>query len=65
MPKMKTKSAAKKRFRKNGSGKIRYKRAFGRHILTTKNSRRKRGISKKVLVNPSDFIEVSRMLRGG
>ena len=48
MPKMKTKSGAKKRFRVRGSGSIKRAHAGKRHILTkrtTKNKRQLRGIS--------------------
>ena len=46
MPKMKTKSSAKKRFRVRGSGSVKRAMAFKRHILTkrtTKNKRQLRG----------------------
>lgn len=42
MPKMKTKSAAKKRFKLTGTGKVKGNVAFKRHILTTKTSKMKR-----------------------
>ena len=48
MPKMKTKSGAKKRFRVRGNGSIKRSQAFKRHILTkrtTKNKRQLRGIT--------------------
>ena len=41
MPKMKTKSSAKKRFKVTGSGKIKRKHAFKNHILTKKSKKRK------------------------
>jgi large subunit ribosomal protein L35 len=41
MPKMKTKSSAKKRFKVTGSGKIKRKHAFKSHILTKKSKKRK------------------------
>ena len=41
MPKMKTKSSAKKRFKLTGSGKIKRKHAFKSHILTKKSKKRK------------------------
>ena len=44
MPKMKTNSSAKKRFRVTGSGKIKRKKAFLNHILTKKATKRKRGL---------------------
>ena len=42
MPKMKTKSGAKKRFRVRGSGSIKRSQAFNRHILTKKTTKSKR-----------------------
>jgi large subunit ribosomal protein L35 len=42
MPKMKTKSGAKKRFRVRGSGSIKRTQAFNRHILTKKTTKSKR-----------------------
>ncbi len=50
MPKMKTKSGAKKRFRVRGSGSVKRSQAFKRHILTkktTKNKRHLRGIRRR------------------
>ena len=41
MPKMKTKSGAKKRFKLTGSGKIKRKNAFKNHILTKKKQSKK------------------------
>ena len=42
MPKMKTNSAAKKRFKKLSSGKFKYSQSMRRHLLTKKSSKRKR-----------------------
>ena len=42
MPKMKTNSAAKKRFKKLGSGKFKYSQSMRRHLLTKKSAKRKR-----------------------
>ena len=44
MPKIKTNRGAAKRFKKTGTGKIKAKRAFARHILTKKSTNRKRGL---------------------
>jgi large subunit ribosomal protein L35 len=41
MPKMKTKSSAKKRFKVTGTGKIKRKHAFKNHILTKKSKKKK------------------------
>ena len=45
MPKMKTNSSAKKRFKFTGSGKIKRKHAFKSHILTKKATKRKRNLA--------------------
>jgi large subunit ribosomal protein L35 len=54
MPKMKTKSSAKKRFTVTGSGKIKRKHAFKSHILTKKSTKRKARLTKAGLVHKSD-----------
>ncbi len=64
MPKMKTKSSAKKRFRVRPGGTVKRGQAFKRHILTkktTKNKRRLRGI---VSVHESDMGSIAKMLPG-
>ena len=58
MPKMKTKSSAKKRFKFTGSGKIKRKHAYKSHILTKKSKKRKRNLTKAALVNKSDVKNV-------
>ncbi len=50
MPKMKTGSSAKKRFRLTGSGKIKRKHAYKSHILTKKSTKRKRNLTKSGIV---------------
>ncbi|MCC5922658.1 MAG: 50S ribosomal protein L35 [Crocinitomicaceae bacterium] len=62
MPKMKTKSSAKKRFSITGSGKIKRKHAFKSHILTKKSTKRKRNLTKTGLVDKSDESNVKLML---
>ncbi len=54
MPKMKTKSSAKKRFTVTGSGKIKRKHAFKSHILTKKSTKQKRRLTQAGLVHKSD-----------
>jgi large subunit ribosomal protein L35 len=54
MPKMKTKSSAKKRFKVTGSGKIKRKHAFKSHILTKKTTKQKRRLTNSGLVHKSD-----------
>ena len=59
MPKMKSNSGAKKRFKVTGSGKIKRKKAFKRHILTKKSSKTKRGLSSvSTLVTDADTPKV-------
>ena len=62
MPKMKTKSSAKKRFTITGSGKIKRKHAFKSHILTKKSTKRKRNLTAAGLVHKSDLSNVKLQL---
>jgi large subunit ribosomal protein L35 len=62
MPKMKTKSSAKKRFKFTGSGKIKRKHAFKRHILTKKSTKRKRDLTRAGLVSAVDVKSVKMQL---
>ena len=63
MPKMKTKSSAKKRFKVTGSGKIKRKHAFKNHILTKKSKKRKQRLTHFELVHESDENSIKRQLR--
>jgi large subunit ribosomal protein L35 len=63
MPKVKTNSSAKKRFKVTGTGEISFQRAFKRHILTKKSKKRKRSLNKKGLVNHANTDFVKRLLR--
>ena len=63
MPKMKTNSGAKKRFALTGSGKIKRKHAFKRHILTKKTNKQKRNLTQDGLVHASDVNNVKLLLR--
>lgn len=65
MPKMKTNSSAKKRFKLTASGKIKRKHAFMRHILTKKNKDQKRRLGHSTLVSSADEGLVKRMLTIG
>jgi large subunit ribosomal protein L35 len=62
MPKVKTKSGAKKRFKLTGSGKIKRKHAFKSHILTKKETTQKRNLTKSGLVSKADTPNVKKML---
>jgi large subunit ribosomal protein L35 len=62
MPKLKTKSGAKKRFKVTGTGKIKHKPAFKNHILTKKETKQKRNLTGLSLVNKADMDNVRAML---
>jgi large subunit ribosomal protein L35 len=62
MPKLKTKSGAKKRFKVTGTGKIKFKHAYKNHILTKKETKQKRRLGSKSLVHKSDMNSVRDML---
>ena len=62
MPKQKTNSSAKKRFKVTGTGKVKRKHAFKSHILTKKATKRKRNLTHSGLVDKTDMKRVSRML---
>jgi large subunit ribosomal protein L35 len=62
MPKLKTKSGAKKRFKVTGTGKIKFKSAFKNHILTKKETKQKRRLGNKSLVSKGDMQNVKDML---
>ena len=62
MPKVKTKSGAKKRFKVTGSGKIKRKRAYKNHILTKKETKQKRRLSQKAVVRKEDAVNIRPML---
>ncbi|MDH5597908.1 MAG: 50S ribosomal protein L35 [Cyclobacteriaceae bacterium] len=62
MPKVKTKSGAKKRFKLTGTGKIKRKHAFKSHILTKKETKQKRNLTHMGLVHKADENNVKDML---
>ncbi len=62
MPKVKTKSGAKKRFKLTGTGKIKRKHAYKSHILTKKETKQKRNLTHVAIVDKSDEKRVKRML---
>jgi large subunit ribosomal protein L35 len=63
MPKMKSKSGAKKRFAETGTGKIKRKHAYHSHILTKKSKKRKRNLGKFTEVSGADLKNVKTMLQ--
>jgi large subunit ribosomal protein L35 len=63
MPKMKTKRAAMKRFKRTGTGKLKRWHANHTHILTKKSRKRKNKLQKSDLVSSADFRRVNRLLQ--
>jgi large subunit ribosomal protein L35 len=62
MPKMKTKKSAAKRFKKTGTGKLVRNRAFKRHLLEGKTSKRKRRLSGKAVLTKGDTKRVKQLV---
>lgn len=62
MPKQKTNSGAKKRFKLTGSGKIKRSKAYKRHLLGHKSKDRKEELSKATIVHKSDMPRVKMLL---
>lgn len=63
MPKMKSKSSAKKRFDVTGTGKLKRKHAYKSHILTKKSIKRKRNLTYTAIVDSADAKNVKMMLQ--
>ena len=61
MPKMKTRRAAAKRFKKTGTGKFMYKKAGSSHILTSKTRKRKRVLRKDIEISEARVKSIKRM----
>ena len=62
MPKMKTNSGAKKRFKLTGTGKIKRKHAYKSHILTKKSTKRKRNLGYWTTIDTTNVNNVKLML---
>ena len=60
--KIKSNRSAAKRFRATGSGKVRRNKAYARHLLSSKNRKQKRHLSKATLVDSANLAGVKRML---
>jgi large subunit ribosomal protein L35 len=63
MPKVKTNSSAKKRFKVTGTGKLKRKHAFKNHILTKKETKQKRNLRHFAIVDKADESNVKMLLR--
>ncbi|MBP6375851.1 MAG: 50S ribosomal protein L35 [Giesbergeria sp.] len=64
MPKMKTKSSAKKRFRVRPGGTVKRGHAFKRHILTKKTTKNKRQLRGITSVHETNLGSIAQMLPG-
>lgn len=62
MPKMKTKSGAKKRFKLTATGKIKRKHAYHSHILTKKEHDQKKRLGSSTLVHKTDEKNIKQCL---
>lgn len=62
MPKMKSNRASMKRFKKTGTGKVRRRKAYKSHLLTSKRPKRKRKLRKGTEVSKADQKKIKRML---
>ncbi len=62
MPKLKTHRGAAKRFKKTASGKFVRSKAFKQHILTSKSTKRKRGMRGTTVIADVDATKLARML---
>ncbi|MBX2815269.1 MAG: 50S ribosomal protein L35 [Saprospiraceae bacterium] len=62
MPKMKTHSSAKKRFKRTGSGKVKRFQAYTSHMMRNKSKKAKNRLVKSALVSDADEKRVKRLL---
>ena len=62
MPKVKTNSEAKKRFRFTGTGKVKHNHAYHSHILTKKTKKQKRNLVHSTLVDTTNLKQVRELL---
>ncbi len=63
MPKMKSHSGAKKRFKITGTGKVRGRHGMTSHILEKKSAKRKRRLGRPVVIAKADAKRVSELIR--
>lgn len=62
MPKIKTHSGAKKRFKVTKNGKVLRAKAYKSHILNKKNTKRKRNLRKTTTVDVTNSAQVKRLI---
>jgi large subunit ribosomal protein L35 len=63
MPKMKSTSGAKKRFKKTASGQFKRRKAFRSHILSTNSRKRKRQLRKPTLVSETERRKMIQLIQ--
>ena len=64
MPKMKTHSGAKKRFKTTAKGKVKARHAFTSHMLEHKSAKRKRHLGRPTILSDRDAKRVKKLLEG-
>ncbi len=62
MPKIKTKKAALKRFKKTGTGQLKRAKAYKSHILTKKTTKRKRNLRKGIMTDETNLKNMKKLL---
>jgi large subunit ribosomal protein L35 len=62
MPKVKTHSGAKKRFKRTGKGKFKFAHVFKRHLLTNRSKKRKRQARQAAIVPPAHHHQIAALL---
>lgn len=62
MPKLKTNRAAAKRFTKTGTGKLKRNKAYKRHILTKKTTKKKRDLRKQAMMDKTNEKVMKKIL---
>ena len=65
MPKIKSNRSAAKRFKKTGTGKVKFSKSHASHILTKKTTKRKRSLRKSQLADKSNMKELRLLLPNG
>ena len=65
MPKMKTHSGAKKRFKRTATGKFKYRKVWRRHLLTNRSQKRKRQLRGAGYVNDAHHHQIEVLLPYG
>ena len=62
MPKIKTHSSSKKRFKLTATGKVKRSKAYRSHILTKKTTKRKRNLRKSTIASDANAAVIKRMI---